>query len=100
MASTVLDFVIAKCFAQEAYSALGFKDSENYDLFKNAVLKAYELVPGAYWQRFRGLSKSDKQTCVKFAKEKETYFTRWCQSQKAETTEELRQLFLVEDFKN
>ena len=41
-------------------------------MVKNAFLKAYELVPEAYRQLFRGLSKSDKQTYVEFAKEKET----------------------------
>ena len=47
--------------AQEAYSAVCAEDPD-YDTVKVAVLKAYELVPEAYRQRFRGWSKGDKQT--------------------------------------
>ena len=39
--------------AQEAYSALRIEQSSNYDLVKEVILKAYELVPEAYRQHFR-----------------------------------------------
>lgn len=39
--------------AQESYSALNVSDSLKYAAVKEAVLKAYELVPEAYLQRFR-----------------------------------------------
>ncbi len=38
--------------AQEAYSALSFADSEEYETLKSAVLKVYELVLEVYRQRF------------------------------------------------
>ena len=82
--------------AQEAYSAL----SIGHETVKGAILRAYELVPEAYRQRFRSLNKLDKQTYVDFAKEKEALFSRWCKSQKAETKEDLKQLILLEEFKN
>lgn len=86
--------------AQEAYSALTMRESENYDTVKNAILKSYELVPEAYRQRFRSLMKPDGQSYVGFAKDKETLFNRWCLSQKVETVDELKQLILLEEFKN
>lgn len=86
--------------AQEAYSALSIEDSKDYVKVKDAILRTYELVPEAYRQRFRSLSKLDEQTYVDFAKEKETSFNSWCKSQKAETKEDLKQLVLLEEFKN
>ncbi|XP_027128228.1 uncharacterized protein LOC109142602 [Larimichthys crocea] len=86
--------------AQEAYSALSIEQSTNYETVKEAILRAYELVPEAYRQRFRSLNKLDGQTYLDFAKEKETLFNRWCKSQKAETKEDLKQLILLEEFKN
>jgi len=40
-------------------------------LIKASILRAYELVPEAYRQCFRNYPKSEKQTYVGFAKEKE-----------------------------
>ena len=86
--------------AQEAYSALSIEDIKDYVKVKDAILRTYELVPEAYRQRFRSLSKLDEQTYVDFAKEKETSFNSWCKSQKAETKEDLKQFVLLEEFKN
>ncbi len=60
--------------AQEVCSALSTEDSLDYDTVKAAVLRAYELVPEAYRQRFRSCSKSAKQTFVEFAREKKNAF--------------------------
>lgn len=86
--------------AQEAYSALSLEKSTNYDEVKAAILKAYELVPEAYRQRFRSCTKFAHHTYVEFAKQKENRFDRWCTSQKVESKEHLRQLILLEEFKN
>ena len=86
--------------AQDAYTALNMEDIKDYEKVKGAILRTYELVPEAYRQRFRGLSKLDEQTYVEFAREKEISFSSWCKSQKAETKEDLRQLVLLEDFKD
>lgn len=43
--------------AQEAYSALSSEQSSDFDKVKQAVLKAYELVPEAYRQKFRNTRK-------------------------------------------
>ena len=87
--------------AREAYSALSVDQSSVYDTVKAAVLKAYELVPEAYRQRFRASKKSGTQTYVEFAHEKQTLFDRWCGSKEINNNfEKLRQLILVEEFKD
>ncbi len=62
-------------------------------------MRAYELVPEAYRQKFRNFKKGDDQTYVEFAREKEILFDRWCGSQKVSTLEQMRQLVLLEEFK-
>ncbi|KAJ8040380.1 hypothetical protein HOLleu_14652 [Holothuria leucospilota] len=85
--------------AQEVYSALSIEDSMDYDKVKKAILQAYELVPEAYRQKFRKYRKTDTQTYVEFAYQKERHFDRWCASKKVSTFDSLRQLMLVEEFK-
>ncbi len=86
--------------AQEAFSCLNTQDSENYDCVKSAVLKACELVPEAYRQRFRGWQKSEKQTHVEFVREIQTHFNRWCTASGVKTLSDLRELVVLERFKN
>ncbi len=86
--------------AQEVSAALSNEDSLDYDILKASVLRAYELVPEAYRQKFRGHLKAANQTFVEFAHEKGTLFDKWCQSNKINDFEQLRKLVLLEDFKN
>ena len=91
---------VLKGKAQEAYSALSVDECSNYDRVKQAILKAYELVPEAYRQKFRNYRKQESQTYVEFAHEKEVYFDRWCNSKEVGTDfENLRQIVLLEEFK-
>ncbi len=53
--------------AQEVCATLSLEDSLNYDMVKVAILRAYELVPEAYRQRFRNHKKNSSQTFVEFA---------------------------------
>ena len=86
--------------AQEAYTALPISECVDYNSVKNAILKAYELVPEAYRQKFRNYHKQESQTHVEFAHEKEVYFDRWCNSREVGTDfEKLRQVILIEEFK-
>ncbi|KAL0153020.1 hypothetical protein M9458_051619 [Cirrhinus mrigala] len=84
--------------AQEVCSSFSVDDSLNYDKVKCAVLRAYELVPEAYRQKFRSHMKSANQTFVEYAREKGVLFDKWCQSSKTNNFEQLR--VLIEDFKN
>ena len=60
--------------ASEAFSSLSVEQSANYDHVKTAILKAYELVPEAYRQKFRNARKLFDQTHVEFAREEEQLF--------------------------
>ena len=86
--------------AQEIYSALPVEKSSDYDEVKQAILKAYELVPEAYRQRFRNIRKQPEQTHVEFARVKEQMLNRWLSSNEVkEDFGQLRQLILIEEFK-
>ncbi|XP_071062224.1 uncharacterized protein [Pseudochaenichthys georgianus] len=86
--------------AQAACSSLSVEDSLEYDKVKGAILRAYELVPEAYRQGFRGMKKAAGQTYVDFAREKKVLFDRWCRACKADDIASVCELMLVEEFKN
>ncbi|XP_062567274.1 uncharacterized protein LOC134229543 [Saccostrea cucullata] len=70
-------------------------------LLKKNVLKAYELVPEAYRQKFRNYKKFNEQTHVEFAREKQNMFERWCTCKNVGSNfERLKQVILIEEFKN
>jgi len=56
--------------AQEVVSSLSVEDSLQYNKLKESILRAYELVPEAYRQKFRRHTKSSGHTFVEFAREK------------------------------
>ena len=86
--------------AAEVYSALSLAESSDYDKVKDTILKAYQLVPEAYRQRFRKYKKFENQTYVEFAREKEDLFDQWFRSKKIpDSYDNLRQLILIEEFK-
>jgi len=85
--------------AQKAYSCLSSSDSVKYDVVKTAVLKVYELVPEAHRQRFRGWRRGDKSH-LEFARDLSTQFDRWCTAAEIESYDDLRDLMILEQFKN
>ena len=87
--------------AQEIYGSLSVEQSSNYDHVKEAILKAYELVPEVYRQKFRNYLKYDSKTHVEFAREKENFFNRWCHSKEiGQDFKKLKQMVLLEEFKD
>ena len=60
--------------AREIYTQLSLEQSSDYDKVKELILKAYELVPEAYRQKFRNCRKENEQTHVEFARTKEQLF--------------------------
>ena len=87
--------------AQEIYGSLSVEQSSNYEHVKEAILKAYELVPEAYRQKFRNYLKYDSKTHVEFAREKENLFNRWCHSKEVgQDFKKLKQMVLLEEFKD
>ncbi|XP_051888858.1 uncharacterized protein LOC127579869 isoform X2 [Pristis pectinata] len=91
---------VIKGKAQKAYSALPAEDAADYTKVKQVILKAYELVPEAYRQKFRDLRKSADQTYMEFANGKRICFERWCLAKNVDGDyDKLTELILVEDFK-
>ena len=87
--------------AQEIYGSLSVEQSSNYEHVKEAILKAYELVPEAYRQKFRNYLKFGSKTHVEFAREKENLFNRWCHSKEiGQDFKKLKQMVLLEEFKD
>ena len=87
--------------AQEVVASLSLESSLEYDVLKESILRAYELVPEAYRQKFRNHKKSSGQTFVEFAREKGLLFDKWCSANDVKTSfESLRELMLLEDFKS
>lgn len=86
--------------AQEVCASLSLEESVQYDAVKNAILRAYELVPQHYRQHFHMTKKSASQTYVEFAREKSTLFDRWIKACNASVYNSLRKLLLIEEFKN
>ena len=86
--------------AQGAYSSMSAADSSSYVKIKSAVLKAYELVPEAYRQRFRAWERESGQTYVEFVRDLTTHFKRWLAALDISTFDELCELVILEQFKN
>lgn len=86
--------------AQEAYMALTVEDRKDYDKVKSTILRVYELVPEAYRQRFRSWRRGERQTHVEVGRELTAHFDRWCAASNVSTFEELRDLILLEQFRN
>ena len=87
--------------AQEIYGSLSVEQSSNYEHVKEAILKAYELVPEAYRQKFRNYLKYDSKTHVEFAREKKNLSNRCCHSKEVgQHFKKLKQMVLLEEFKD
>lgn len=84
--------------AQAAYSALSEHESRVYKTVKESVLKAYELVPEAYRQRFRSWRKAERQSHVEFVSDLSRHFQKWCLALNVETFEDLCDLVVFEQF--
>ncbi|KAK3084591.1 hypothetical protein FSP39_015997 [Pinctada imbricata] len=69
-------------------------------MVKGTILRAYQLVPEAYRQKFRKYKKFENQTYVEFAREKEDLFDQWFRSKKIPNSfDNLHQIILIEEFK-
>ena len=86
--------------AREVCAALSMEQFSKYDVVKQTILRAYELVPEAYRQRFRSCEKTDNQTHGEFARDKAVLFDWWCSASQAVTFNQLRELVLLEEFKS
>ena len=55
--------------ALKAYDSLTHDESQNYETLKKAILRAYEMRPEAYKQKFRSSKKRPHDTYVDFARQ-------------------------------
>lgn len=85
--------------AQEVCTALSVEEGLNYETVKAAILRAYELVPEAYRQKFREFRKSASQSFVEFAREKTGLFEKWLAANQVTEFSSLKELILLEEFK-
>ena len=60
--------------AREIYTQLSFDHSLDYDKVKELILKAYELVPAAYRQKFRNC-REDTRRMLNLLEQKNNYLT-------------------------
>lgn len=86
--------------AQSAYSALSVEDSKQYVKVKDAVLKAYGLVPEAYRQPFRFWKRGEQQTNLEFARDLLNRFNHWFSAAGVVSYKDLSDLIVLEQFKN
>ena len=87
--------------ASETFTALSPEQTSDYQFVKESILKAYQLIPEAYRQKFRNYKKEGDKTHVEFGREKERLLDRWCASEEIRKDyERLRQMILLEEFKN
>ena len=98
---TILLQCVLKGKACGIYFSLSAERTSDYQVVKATVLKGYQLVPEAYRQIFGNYKKESDKTFVEFVREKERLLETWCTSGKvANSYDNLRQLILLEEFKN
>lgn len=85
--------------AQEVFASLS-NDNLTYKSVKAVVLKAYELVPEAYRQRFGTWEKTVNLSHMEFAREITNHFSHWCMSSDVDDFGSLCNLVILEQFKN
>lgn len=72
----------------------------SYARVKSGILNVYKLVPEANHQKFRKWVKGYKQTNVEFACDLLCHFKRWCTAADVDNFDDLRELIVLEQFKN
>lgn len=85
--------------ALRVFSELSISDSKDYEIFKSALLTAFEKVPESYSLRFRNLTIDYKKTYSSFAFRLQKPFSCWIQSEKYEQNlEKLWEVLKIEQF--
>ena len=90
---------VIKRKALKAYDSFSIADARNYDTLKSAVLRADELRPEAYRQRFRSCKKRPHETFAEFSRTLVDNFNMWIRSERVyEDFERLSELVILENF--
>ncbi|XP_066947060.1 uncharacterized protein [Macrobrachium rosenbergii] len=72
----------------------------DYDVVKELVLSAYRLVPEAYHKKFRSLRRDESNAYVEYGKKLERLFYDWLTSAEVDNSDDLKNLVLLENFKD
>ena len=85
--------------ALKAYDSLTHEESQNYETLKKAVLRAYEMRPEAYRQKFRTSRKRPNDSYVDFARQITDEFDQWMRSEDVcDSYVKLKELVILENF--
>lgn len=71
-------------------------DSLEYAKITSAVLRAYELIPEAYRQKFKTWQKRNSQTYVEFTRDLTSHINRWKSTLEISTFDGLYLLIILE----
>lgn len=94
---------VLKGRALETITALSEEQAEIYEIVKDSVLRAYELVPEAYRLKFRNITKSNTTTYSQHLHDMRKSLNRWLHSvnlPEDNYDSELYKLMLFENFLN
>ena len=86
--------------ALEACNRLPGEEQTDYEVFKSAILRAYELRPEAYSLLFRNAKKRPSETHEQYPKYLSDTLKMWLHSEQESTAEQIKELFLPEQFTN
>ncbi|ORD93093.1 hypothetical protein ECANGB1_1295, partial [Enterospora canceri] len=86
--------------ALKAYDNMSAEDLESYEDFKADIVRAYELRPEAYRQKFRGGKKRPGDSYLECARHLEQVFKRWIRSEEVDSQRALEELMVMEQFIN
>nr|XP_042702136.1 uncharacterized protein LOC122172915 [Chrysemys picta bellii] len=82
--------------AIEAFSQMDGVETGDYDLFKQALLRQFELTPEAYKKQFQGVCKASGVTYKEVANLLEEYLRKWGKGTGATTAEDVYNLVGLE----
>ena len=87
--------------ANKTYTALSPEQTSDYQFAKESILKAYQLIPEAYRQKFRNYKKeNDKRMWNLVERKKDCWIGGAIVKRLRKNYERIRQMFLLEEFKN
>src|SRR5688572_13624668 len=87
--------------AQKVFSELSVEECQDYDILKQALLRAYARVPEFYRKRFRTMKKGNLETYSNFAFRMSLPFNSWIEGEGAtKEVDKLMEVVKLEQFVN
>ena len=86
--------------ARESHNGLTVEECRDYALVKETVLSTVRVDPEVYRQKFREARKSYNGTYLEMARECTITLEKWLKSENIRSMEDMKQVILLEHFKN